>query len=229
MRQVFNPPPGWPPAPEGWVPPDGWSPDPTWPDPPDGWQLWRTEPEPERRRRWATPLVGAVALLVGIAVGAGGSPSQAGELDEAMTTAERLTDENTALADQVEALEADVGELRTQLGTAEAEVARLASEAQAVAAQTADLAAREAALAQRQGEVDAAAAAVAQREAAVAAAPAARPPASSGAAGSDAAGVVTGAFQNCDAARAAGAAPVLRGEPGYGPHLDRDDDGVGCE
>jgi hypothetical protein len=38
-----------------------------------------------------------------------------------------------------------------------------------------------------------------------------------------------GAFVNCDAARAAGAAPVRRGEPGYGPHLDRDDDGVGCE
>jgi hypothetical protein len=38
-----------------------------------------------------------------------------------------------------------------------------------------------------------------------------------------------GAFLNCTAARAAGAAPVRRGDPGYGPHLDRDDDGVGCE
>jgi len=37
------------------------------------------------------------------------------------------------------------------------------------------------------------------------------------------------AFRNCDEARAAGAAPVSRGEPGYGPHLDRDGDGVGCE
>ncbi len=37
------------------------------------------------------------------------------------------------------------------------------------------------------------------------------------------------AFPNCTAARAAGAAPVRRGEPGYGPHLDRDGDGVGCE
>lgn len=36
-------------------------------------------------------------------------------------------------------------------------------------------------------------------------------------------------FANCSEARAAGAAPVHRGEPGYGPHLDRDDDGVGCE
>lgn len=38
-----------------------------------------------------------------------------------------------------------------------------------------------------------------------------------------------GAFRNCDAARAACAAPVRIGEPGYGPHLDRDGDGIGCE
>jgi hypothetical protein len=37
------------------------------------------------------------------------------------------------------------------------------------------------------------------------------------------------AFRNCAEARAAGAAPVKRGDPGYGPHLDRDNDGVGCE
>lgn len=37
------------------------------------------------------------------------------------------------------------------------------------------------------------------------------------------------AFANCAAARAAGAAPVRRGEPGYGAHLDRDNDGIGCE
>jgi hypothetical protein len=39
----------------------------------------------------------------------------------------------------------------------------------------------------------------------------------------------SGAFANCSEARAAGAAPVRRGDPGYGPHLDRDGDGVGCE
>ncbi|MFD9031623.1 excalibur calcium-binding domain-containing protein [Streptomyces sp. NPDC059567] len=36
-------------------------------------------------------------------------------------------------------------------------------------------------------------------------------------------------YRNCDAARAAGAAPVRRGDPGYASHLDRDGDGVGCE
>lgn len=36
-------------------------------------------------------------------------------------------------------------------------------------------------------------------------------------------------FRNCSEARAAGAAPVRRGDPGYSPKLDRDGDGVGCE
>lgn len=36
-------------------------------------------------------------------------------------------------------------------------------------------------------------------------------------------------YPNCAAARAAGAAPVRAGQPGYGRHLDRDGDGIGCE
>jgi hypothetical protein len=36
-------------------------------------------------------------------------------------------------------------------------------------------------------------------------------------------------FASCAAARAAGAAPVHRGEPGYSSRLDRDGDGTGCE
>lgn len=36
-------------------------------------------------------------------------------------------------------------------------------------------------------------------------------------------------YENCTAAREAGAAPVRRGDPGYGKHLDRDGDGIGCE
>jgi len=36
-------------------------------------------------------------------------------------------------------------------------------------------------------------------------------------------------YPNCAAARADGAAPVRRGDPGYSRKLDRDGDGVGCE
>lgn len=36
-------------------------------------------------------------------------------------------------------------------------------------------------------------------------------------------------YPNCAAARAVGAALVRAGQAGYGRHLDRDGDGVGCE
>jgi hypothetical protein len=36
-------------------------------------------------------------------------------------------------------------------------------------------------------------------------------------------------YKNCAAARAAGAAPLHRGDPGYRPALDRDGDGIACE
>lgn len=36
-------------------------------------------------------------------------------------------------------------------------------------------------------------------------------------------------FADCSQARAAGAAPVRAGDAGYGRHLDRDGDGIGCE
>ena len=36
-------------------------------------------------------------------------------------------------------------------------------------------------------------------------------------------------YANCDAARAAGAAPLSSGDPGYSTKLDRDRDGVSCD
>ncbi|WP_239987549.1 excalibur calcium-binding domain-containing protein [Sphingosinithalassobacter portus] len=36
-------------------------------------------------------------------------------------------------------------------------------------------------------------------------------------------------YPNCAAARAAGAAPIRRGQPGYRQALDRDNDGIACE
>ncbi len=36
-------------------------------------------------------------------------------------------------------------------------------------------------------------------------------------------------YPNCDAVRAAGKAPLYRGQPGYARHLDRDNDGIACE
>ncbi|MEU3467648.1 excalibur calcium-binding domain-containing protein [Streptomyces sp. NPDC006687] len=36
-------------------------------------------------------------------------------------------------------------------------------------------------------------------------------------------------YKNCDAAKAAGAAPIQRGQPGYREALDRDKDGIACD
>ncbi|MBT2452022.1 excalibur calcium-binding domain-containing protein [Streptomyces sp. ISL-43] len=36
-------------------------------------------------------------------------------------------------------------------------------------------------------------------------------------------------YKNCAEAKAAGAAPIRRGQPGYGKHLDRDNDGIACD
>ena len=36
-------------------------------------------------------------------------------------------------------------------------------------------------------------------------------------------------YPNCTAARAAGPTPIIRGQRGYGAHLDRDGDGIACE
>lgn len=40
---------------------------------------------------------------------------------------------------------------------------------------------------------------------------------------------LTSSFQSCSEVRAAGLSSIRRGEPGYAPHLDRDNDGVACE
>ncbi|MEC2469276.1 excalibur calcium-binding domain-containing protein, partial [Bacillus cereus] len=36
-------------------------------------------------------------------------------------------------------------------------------------------------------------------------------------------------YKNCAAVRAAGKAPLHKGQPGYSSHLDRDGDGIACE
>jgi hypothetical protein len=128
--------------------------------------------------------------------------------------------------------------VRDQLTDAEAEVARLEAAAHDVVASQEEVALRTAELEARQAELDAQAAAIkvseealAQREIAVADAEATvaddtgSVPAPQPFVG-DSSGTY---YENCDAARAAGAAPVLSGDPGYAAHLDRDDDGVGCE
>lgn len=41
--------------------------------------------------------------------------------------------------------------------------------------------------------------------------------------------VAAASYKNCAAVRAAGMAPLHKGQPGYAKHLDRDGDGIACE
>src|SRR5215469_9870554 len=51
----FNPPPGWPPPPDGFTPDPGWRPDPSWPPPPPGWQLWAPDDQAAAATGGMTP------------------------------------------------------------------------------------------------------------------------------------------------------------------------------
>lgn len=76
-EKVFNPPPGWPPAPEGFVPDADWLPDPSWPLASLNWVWWKHPTEkihpasaqirPPRSAgaRLVLMLVGAAAIPVG--------------------------------------------------------------------------------------------------------------------------------------------------------------------
>jgi hypothetical protein len=48
LGRRFNPAPGWPPPPPGFVPPPHWQPDPSWPPAPPGWQLWVDDSGPDQ-------------------------------------------------------------------------------------------------------------------------------------------------------------------------------------
>jgi hypothetical protein len=68
---VFNPPPGWPVPPAGWVPQEGWKPELSWPHPPPGWVFWVAEsapspeaPRPEGAIRPSLPTVDASQALI---------------------------------------------------------------------------------------------------------------------------------------------------------------------
>lgn len=160
----------------------------------------------------------------------------------ALVLAIALTGCSSGAVDTGPALVADAGAVTpspTSTASAAAKAAEKAAAEQAAAAEEAAEAAA-AAAAKKAADEAAAQKAVqerAQRAAAEAAAADAKAAADAAAAqaAADAQAQVAAAqpastfFANCDAARAAGAAPVHVGDPGYSRKLDRDGDGVGCE
>lgn len=166
-------------------------------------------------------LVAGGALILGLVAGGGmgsaASGSQVSDLstqiaalqtdvaEAAQTVVDAGAEVKTA-TDKLTAAQTDAAKAKTDLATSVAEVTKMREAA--TAAQT-ELDARAAQITDLQGRVSAQVAP--QPEPVQPAAPS------------------TAYYKNCDAARAAGAAPVRRGDPGYASHLDRDGDGIGCE
>lgn len=179
-------------------------------------------------RGLGTGLAGA-ALVFGIVSGAGtgaDARSQLADANEQVTTLETAADTSSTrisdLEDDLAAAKAEVEDLeavRTSLATTKQRVTEL--ETAAATAKT-DLAARD----QRIKELETAAAAAAEAPAVQEASQETTPQSFVQAPPAETSNV---SYKNCAAARAAGAAPVYAGDPGYGRHLDRDGDGVGCE
>ena len=168
-------------------------------------------------------IVGASALILGIVMGANAGreePTQSkayltlltdfeatsDDLSGLTREAESLSDQKAELQSQNAELESENREMRAAQTELERDQERLASEFEALELRLDEIEEREAAVAAAEAEI------VNSEPAPVAPAPPA-----------------TAYFDNCTAARNAGAAPVRTGDPGYGRHLDRDGDGVGCE
>ena len=194
------------------------------------------EKKPKKWLRWAVPLL---AFLIGVGVGGADTAPSVGSDSEPKVEASpafvSLKSELTESQEQTAQLEDEVAEAEKRIRQAGAESeARLAAQAAELDERSLLLDQRESDLAVR--ETAALRAAPPSQAAPRPAAPApytapAPAPAPRYTAPAPVAPPAASAqyFDNCTAARAAGAAPVRVGDSGYGRHLDRDGDGVGCE
>ncbi len=160
----------------------------------------------------------AVGILLGSSVGGSGAVAEVSSLKEQVTTLESDIGEAESVAVRTDnALE----EAREDRDAALAELTATTDALEVAAAKVTEL---EGAATAAQGELDARAARIAELEGQVSArtAPVTAP------APAPAAPLIV-SFENCTAVRNAGAAPIRSGDPGYGRHLDRDGDGIGCE
>ncbi|SEE11936.1 excalibur calcium-binding domain-containing protein [Ruania alba] len=172
-------------------------------------------------------------FFLGLAAGCGTDPTTSNEY-------RTLLSDRDSLSSEVSALEVRVDDVVSAMDAAEVE-AQSAQEAldeheaqvEAIAEREDEVTALEAAVSDREDEVTALAETLDERETEIEQREAvANRQADSQARATEeptAQAPSSVYYRNCDAARAAGAAPVRVGDPGYGTHLDRDRDGVGCE
>ncbi|MDN3312177.1 excalibur calcium-binding domain-containing protein [Microbacterium oryzae] len=181
-------------------------------------------------KKFIVPTVTAVAgLILGASFGGAGSSSENAELTAQVAELEQTNaamDERLgaleSIQDEYDALDAEHADTVAALSEAEDSTADLTARVSELEGQAADLTSQ---LDAKTAEYDELASQP------VAAAPAPEAPAPEAAAPPVAEEPVqqSAYYENCTAARNAGAAPVRVGDPGYGSHLDRDGDGIGCE
>lgn len=167
-------------------------------------------------------LSAAAVLLALILGGCGGSDGATEPVAVQPSAVESAADEATEAVEEAAADAAKAAE--EAAAKAEEAAAQASAEAQRVAAEQAAAAEAAARAEAERVAAEAAAAVEAQR---VAAAKVAAEAARQAAVPAEPTGSVS--YANCSAVKAAGAAPIRRGEPGYSSKLDRDGDGVACE
>jgi outer membrane murein-binding lipoprotein Lpp len=174
---------------------------------------------PVTRRTGA--IVAGSALVLGLLLGAGmGSTTAQTQVASLASEVSSLQTEVTEAAETVTDASADVQAAAAQVAEAKAEVEKVKGQ---LAASTSKVTEMETAATAAQAELDSRASQIADLQGKVSAQSAPAPAPAQPVAPSAV------SYKNCSEARAAGAAPVRRGDPGYGKHLDRDGDGVGCE
>lgn len=210
MSRHFNPAPGWPAPPgSGWRPSPKWRPDPAWPAPPQGWAFWVddtgqpvTPPPnsyPPPSHRRRNVLAGCGCLTI-IAFLLFGSCGVILAAGQDAPTEVTVTPTTTITPTKTVTPTVSV----TATVTAATPTTTAAAKTKTVTPTV---------------TVEPPPPAPEPPKPTVPPEPAPGPTSDEGAA----------FYQNCDAVRAAGAAPILRGEPGYSSKLDRDGDGIGCE
>ncbi|GAB3662134.1 excalibur calcium-binding domain-containing protein [Glycomyces tarimensis] len=178
------------------------------------------------RHRWVVAATAIAILLLGMMLGAvtfGPAQSSLDELESANTAAEASA---SVQRDRIEELEDQVAEQGAIITDQDSVIAETDGRETELDQRESGLDSREEGLDERSAELDAREEALDSREAAL---DAQEQEATGSGSGSEESGGDSTYYENCDAARADGAAPVRTGDPGYGSHLDRDGDGVGCE
>ncbi|EYT54882.1 hypothetical protein H490_0108410 [Leucobacter sp. UCD-THU] len=178
-----------------------------------------------KRSRWVSVGVPVAAGLLALGLGSGaGAAGAQGELEELRASEAALTAEVEQADSEAKKLESQLRKASAALTSVEKREAALKATALQHAEKMKVLGDEKTALVDQNAQL---AARVAELESAVSAAQAPPPPAPL--AEVPPAPAATAYYANCTEVRAAGAAPLYSGSPGYSRKLDRDGDGVACE